>query len=138
MTLFKVDEAFTTIFPEYSHFAHLFSPELIAELSNYTGIKNHTIDLVHSKQPVYKLIYSLEPMKLEILQTYIKKNLVKSFVKLSKSSIGALISFIKKLDDSLCLCINYQGLTNLTIKNQYQLPLIGNFPDWLDWVKQFL
>ena len=46
-------------------------------------------------------------MKLEILKTYIKANLASHFIKPYKSPTGALILFIKKKDDSLCLYIDY-------------------------------
>ena len=64
-------------------------------------------------------------MKLETLKAYIEKNLANSFIRPSKSSAGAPILFDKKLDGSLRLCIDYQGLNNLTIKNWYLLFLVG-------------
>ena len=52
-------------------------------------------------------------------------NLANGFIWPSKSPAGALIFFVGKQDGSLRLCLDYQGLNNLTIKNQYPLPLIG-------------
>ena len=46
-------------------------------------------------------------MELEILKTYIKKNLANSFIRLSKFSIGAPIFLKKELDGSFRLCVNY-------------------------------
>ena len=74
---------------------------------------------------------------MEILKTYIKNNLANSFIQPSKFSAGALILFDKKLDRSLRLCINYQGLNNLIIKNRYLLPLIDESLDRLGQTKQF-
>ena len=45
--------------------------------------------------------------------------------------------FDKKPDGSLRLCVNYQGLNNLTIKNQYLLPLINKSLDQLGRAKRF-
>lgn len=42
---------------------------------------------------------------------------------------SASILFDKKPDGNFCLCIDYQGLNNLTIKNYYPLPLIGKTLD---------
>ncbi len=56
-------------------------------------------------------------VKLETLKAYIENNLVNGFIKPSKSPVKAPILFDKKLDNSLRLCIDYQGLNNLTIKN---------------------
>ena len=46
-------------------------------------------------------------MKLKILKTYIKSNLVNSFIRTSKLPAGALIFFVCKLNSSFCLCLNY-------------------------------
>ena len=69
------------------------------------------------------------PVELETLKAYIETNLVNGFIRLSKSPAGALILFNKKANGSLRLFVNYQGLNNLTIKNQYLLPLIGELLD---------
>ena len=42
------------------------------ELSKLAGIKNQAIDLTESKQTLYGPIYSLGPVELETLKTYIK------------------------------------------------------------------
>ena len=79
----------------------------------------------------------LGPVELETLKTYIETNLANGFICPSKSPAGAPILFNQKPDGSLWLCINYRGLNNLTIKNRYPLPLIGESLDWLGWAKQF-
>ena len=76
-------------------------------------------------------------MELETLKTYIKTHLKTGFIQPSKSSAGTLILFDKKPDGNLWSCVNYQGLNNLTIKNQYPLPLIGEALDQLGRAKQF-
>ena len=76
-------------------------------------------------------------MELEIFKTYIKTNLANSFIRLSQSPVGAPILFDKKLDGSFRLCVNYRGLNNITIKNRYPLPLIGESLDWLGRAKRF-
>ena len=76
-------------------------------------------------------------MELETLKIYIKTYLKTGFIWPSKSPAGALILFNKKSDGSLWLCVNYQGLNNLTIKNRYLLPLIERALDWLGKAKQF-
>ena len=46
-------------------------------------------------------------MELKILKAYIKNNLVNSFIRPSKFSIGALILLNKKSNKSLQLYVNY-------------------------------
>ncbi len=42
----KADEAPTEVLSEYTNFTNVFSPKLVAELLEYTGINNHAIELV--------------------------------------------------------------------------------------------
>ena len=107
------------------------------ELPENTGINEHAIKLQDGKQPPYRPIYRLGPVELETLKTYIETHLKIGFIRPSKSPAGALILFDKKSDNSLRLCVNYRGLHNLTIKNRYPLPLIGEVLDRLGRAKQF-
>ena len=66
----------------------------MAELSKYCKINNYPINILDDKQLLYSLIYSLIPIKLEILKTYIKTNLTSSFIKSSKFFSGTLILFV--------------------------------------------
>ena len=115
----------------------MFSLQLASELPEHTGINNHAIKLVDDWQPPYEFIYSLGPVSLETLKTYIETNLKNGFIRLSKSSARALIFFDKKLDGSVQLCVDYQGLNNLTIKNQYPLLLVKESLDRLGQARQF-
>ena len=74
-------------------------------------------------------MYNLGPVELETLKAYIETNLGNGFIRPSTSLAGAPILFNRKLDGSLRLCINYGGPNNLTIKNQYLLPLIRESRD---------
>lgn len=73
-----------------------------------------------------------------MLKTYIENNLKNSFIRLSKSPARATILFIKKINDSLWLYINYQRFNNLTIKNHYLLSLIGKSFNCPGQVKYFM
>ena len=92
---------------EYADFVDVFSPDLASELPEHTGINDHAIKLVNGQQPLYGPIYTLGP------------------VEPSKSPTGAPFFFDQKLDGSLWLYVDYTGLNNLTIKNWYPLPLVG-------------
>ena len=77
-------------------------------------------------------------MELEILKAYIKTHLKIGFIWLFKFPANGPIFFNKKPDDNLCLWVDYQGLNNLTIKNQYPFLLIGEALDYLGQAKQFI
>ena len=95
------------------------------------------IELEKGKQPLYRPIYSLEPVEFETFKTYIKTNLANGFIKTSKLPASAPILFVCKPNSSFCLYVDYQKLNNLMIKNWYPLYLIGESLDWLNQAKQF-
>ena len=131
------EEASTKVPDEYANFADVFSPDLAAELPKHTGINDHAIKLVDGQQPPYEPIYSLGPVELETLKAYIETNLANGFIRPSTSPAGAPILFDRKSDGSLQLCVNYQGLNNLTIKNRYPLPLIRELLDKFGRARRF-
>ena len=122
---------------KYSDFADVFSKESAEVLPERIGINEHAIKLEDGKQPPYGPIYSLNLVELETLKTYIKTNLANGFIQPSKSPAGAPILIVCKLDGRLRLCVDYQGLNNLTIKNRYLFPLIGESIDRLGRAKHF-
>ena len=110
---------------------------MASKLPEHTGINDHAIELVEGQQPPYGPIYSPGPVELETLKAYIETNLANGFIRPSKSPNGASILFDQKSDGFFQLCVNYQGLNNLIIKNRYPLPLIGESLDRLERAKQF-
>ncbi len=133
----KWDNAPTEIPAEYSDYIDIFSSELVMELLENTGMNEHAIKLIDDKQPPYGPIYTLRSVELETLKAYIETYLRTGFIRPSKSPADALILFDKKPNGSLRLYVDYQGLNNLTIKNQYPLPLIGEALDCLSRAKRF-
>ena len=113
----KTDETSTKVPSKYADFTNVFSLKLAIKLSKHTKINNHTIELVDNWQPLYGSIYRLGPVELETLKAYIKNNLANGFIMPFKSPAEAPIFFDKKPNSSLKLCIDYQSLNNLTIKN---------------------
>ena len=59
------------------------------------------------------------------------------FIWPSKFPTDTLIFFVEKPNGSLRLCVDDWGYNNITIKNRYPLPLIGDFLNWLRQAKQF-
>ncbi len=137
ITYLKADEAPSKVHSKYTNFADIFSLKLAVELLKHMRINNHNIKLVDNWELPYGLIYSFGPMKLEIMKAFIENNLANDFIRSSKSSAKVLIFFNKKLNSSLRLCMDYQSVNNLTIKNQYPLFLIKKSLDWLGWACRF-
>ena len=92
---------------EYSDYNNVYLAEYVAELLENTGINEHAIEQKEGKQPLFGPIYSLRPVELETLKTYIKTNLANNFIRPSRSPVEALILFDRKLDGSFYFCIDY-------------------------------
>ena len=65
---------------EYLDFADVFLEKSANVLPKRTGVNEHAIKLEEGKQPPYGPIYSLGPVELETLKTYIEINLLNSFI----------------------------------------------------------
>lgn len=72
---------------------------------------------IDKKQLPYGSIYTLNQVELESLQTNIKTYLKTGSILYFRSLISVSILFHQKPNSNLCLCVNYQGFNNLTIKN---------------------
>ena len=129
------DKGPAEIFTEYSDYSDAFWVKNTAELLQNTGMNKHAIELKESKQPSFELIYNLGLVELETLKTYIKTNLANAFIWPFKSPARAPIFFDWKPNGSLRLCVHYQGLNSLIIKNWYPLSLIAELLDRFGWAK---
>ena len=90
-----------------------------------------TIDFIPGTKPISIPPYRMAPAELRELKAQLEELLSKGFIGPSISSWGAPVLFVKKKDGSLRLCIDYRQLNRVTIRNQYQLPRIGELFDQL-------
>ncbi len=75
--------------------------------------------------------------ELATLRQYLNDVLAKEWIKHFISSTNAFILFILKKNDSFHLCVNYQDLNKITVKNHHSLSLISETLDRLSRIKQF-
>ena len=83
-------------------------------------------------------MYNLSNTELTTLRQYLNDVLVKKWIKHFIISTDAFILFIFKKNDSFHLCMNYQDLNKITVKNHHSLSLISETLDRLNKVKQFI
>jgi hypothetical protein len=103
--------------PEYlMKFKDVFSEEA-ARLLPDNVLHNHLIDLVPSTDPPHKPIYGLSENELKVLKEYIEKALARGWIRESKSPAGMPVLFAPKKDGRLRLCVDYQGLNTIMVKN---------------------
>nr|GEV79325.1 putative reverse transcriptase domain-containing protein [Tanacetum cinerariifolium] len=89
------------------------------------------IDLIPGAVPVARVPYRLAPFEMKELSDQLKELSEKGFVRPSSSPWGAPILFFKKKDGPFRMCIDYQELNKLTVKNHYPLPRINDLFDQL-------
>nr|GFA51572.1 putative reverse transcriptase domain-containing protein [Tanacetum cinerariifolium] len=89
------------------------------------------IDLIPGAAPVARAPYQLVPSEMKELVEQLKELSDKGFIRPSSSPWGAPILFFKKKDGSFRMCIDYQELNKLTVKNRYPLPRIDDLFDQL-------
>nr|GEW53033.1 putative reverse transcriptase domain-containing protein [Tanacetum cinerariifolium] len=89
------------------------------------------IDLVPGAAPVARAPYRLAPSEMKELADQLQELTDKGFIRPSSSPRGAPFLFVKKKDKSFRMCIDYQELNKLTVKNHYPLPKIDDLFDQL-------
>lgn len=82
------------ILSKYADFADILSSNFAAELFEYIRINNHAIKLVDSLELLYKPIYNLKLVELDIFKPYIETNLTNIFINSSKFFANTLIFFV--------------------------------------------
>ncbi|GKA80536.1 putative reverse transcriptase domain-containing protein [Tanacetum coccineum] len=89
------------------------------------------IDLVPGAAPVARAPYRLALYEMKELSEQLKELSDKGFIRPSSSPWGAPVLFVKKKDESFRMCIDYQELKKLMVKNRYPLPRINDLFDQL-------
>ncbi|GJU30172.1 putative reverse transcriptase domain-containing protein [Tanacetum coccineum] len=89
------------------------------------------IDLIPGVAPVVRAPYRLALSEMKELSNQLQELSDKGFIRPSSSPWGAPVLFVKKKDGSFRMCIDYQELNKLTVKNRYPLPRIDDLFDQL-------
>ncbi len=76
-------------------------------------------------------MYLMLNHKLQKIKKYLKENLKKKFITLSKASFASSILFIEKKDDNLRFCMNCWKLNALIKRNRYSIFLINKVLAWI-------
>ena len=92
------DETLIIVPAEYFNYNNIFLEKNVAKLLKHTRINHHAIKLEKNKQPLFELFYSLGPIELKTLKTYIKIILANSFVWFFKIPAEAFILIDLKSD----------------------------------------
>jgi hypothetical protein len=95
------------------------------------------IELQPDTAPIAKAPYKMSLVELADLKIQLQDLLDKCFICPSSSPWGCPALFVPKKDKELHLCVDYQPLNTVTIKNKYHLPHIDILFDQLAGAQMF-
>ena len=122
----------------YKKWIHLFREKKSTKFFFKHKSWNHEIKLKLKKQFTFEFIYVLFEIEFNVFKKYLNTNLKKKFIKKFESSTKYSIFFTFKKNDKFRLCVDYQKLNNITIKNKYLLFSINEFQNKLQKTKYFI
>nr|GEV55810.1 putative reverse transcriptase domain-containing protein [Tanacetum cinerariifolium] len=96
-----------------------------------TRLVEFQINLIRGAAPVARAPYRLAPFEIKELSDQLQELFDKGFIRPSSLPWGAPVLFVKKKDGSFRMCIDYQELNKLTVKNRYPLSRIDDLFDQL-------
>ncbi len=114
----------------YHDFLNVFDREKTTQLPSHWSY-NHKIELEDKNQSSRSWLYLMLSHKLQKIKKYLKENLKKKFITLSKAFFTSSILFVKKKDDNLYFCMNYWKLNALIKRNRYLILLINEVLTWI-------
>ena len=133
----KQKQTFEAVVPEHYHkFKDVFDKESFDELPP-SRPWDHVVELLPGDHVIDCKTYNLTLDEQKELDDFLNENLKSGRIRPSKSPFASAFFFIKKKDGRLRPIQDYQKLNNITVKNQYPLPLISELIDKLKTVKYF-
>ena len=129
LSLLQYDKEYNNVYnilsPKYHDFTDIFQTAEKQSLSEKSS-HDHVIDLELSQQPLFRKLYSMFSVKLNVLKVYLDNAMKADIIHKSISSAASPVMFVSKSDSSLQLIIDYRCLNSITIKNHYSLSLISD------------
>ncbi len=118
-------------------FKKVFS-EILSDSLNMHDQMKHFIDLMKNKMSCIEFIYKMTWNELAVIRDYLNSTLKKKWIHSSSSFAEASVLFVKKLNESLHLCVNYHDLNEITVKNNYSLFLLSEMLNHFAHARHFI
>ncbi|QRW07203.1 Retrotransposable element Tf2 protein [Ceratobasidium sp. AG-Ba] len=119
----KAGKEIPAIPEEFMEFIDVFSEELFKKLPEHRSF-DCNIDFVEgSDLPKLAKVYPLSPIESRTIKEFIDQELADGKIRPSKSPIASPCFFVKKKDGSLRLVTDYRKINNITIPDQFPMPL---------------
>ncbi|QRV83345.1 Retrotransposable element Tf2 protein [Ceratobasidium sp. AG-Ba] len=114
---------YPTVLQPVTEFIDVFSEELFKKLPEHRSF-DCNIDFVEgSDLPKPAKVYPLSPIESRTIKEFIDQELADGKIRPSKSPIASPCFFVKKKDGSLRLVTDYRKINNITIPDQFPMPL---------------
>jgi len=99
---------------------------------------DHAIDVKKGFTPRKGKVYPLSREERKEVREFIRKQLRKEYIQLSKSPQMVLVFFVRKKDGKKRMVQDYRYLNKWTVKNNYPLPLISDVLENIGMKKVFM
>ena len=119
-----------------TEFPTLFPTSLPPELPPQDRLQ-HPIDLTPNHKILPRKLYRQSEEELRKTKRQIYEYLDAGHIRPSNSSFGAPVLLVKKKDGTMRMCIDYRGLNDITVKNNFPIPCIDDLHDRLGKAKYF-
>ncbi|QRW12425.1 Retrotransposable element Tf2 protein [Ceratobasidium sp. AG-Ba] len=122
-TTAKAGKDLPTIPEEFMEFIDVFSEELFKKLPEHRSFDCNIDFAEGSDLPKPAKVYPLSPIESRTIKEFIDQELADGKIRPSKSPIASPCFFVKKKDGSLRLVTDYRKINNITIPDQFPMPL---------------
>ena|SRR5436190_24270920 len=103
------------ILKKYHHLLNVFFIQTFDQLT-FHQFYNHKIELISKNSMNFNSLYKQSAEKLLTIKKYFMNNLHKKFIMFSQALFTFSILFVRKHDEELIFCINYQKLNVISKK----------------------
>ncbi|GJV31041.1 retrovirus-related pol polyprotein from transposon 17.6 [Tanacetum coccineum] len=94
-------------------------------------ILDHSIKLTEGSNPVNLKAYRYGPLQKNVIENMVKEMLENSIIRESQSEFASPVVLVKKKDSKWRFCVDYRKLNNITVKNQFPIPIMEELLDEL-------
>ncbi|QRV96805.1 Retrotransposable element Tf2 protein [Ceratobasidium sp. AG-Ba] len=108
---------------EFLEFLDVFSEELFKKLPEHRPFDCNIDFKEDTELPKPAKVYPLSPIESRTIKEFIDQELADGKIRPSKSPIASPCFFVKKKDGSLRLVTDYRKINNITIPDQFPMPL---------------
>ncbi len=109
-------DSVTILLFKYFKFLNIFFKKNVDILSLHQA-HDHVIHLKEDAQLSVFALYDMSRDEILELRCYLNENSSKDFIQVSRSQTIISVLFVKKFEEELHFCVNYQDLNTITIKN---------------------